>query len=145
MCSMNLQFWNLALSKIPVFGTKYQMIQGESNPTYIPSSQWAPKVCRFGSGTGTHTWQPKNRMNDMLGVLLDCSSMGVWVFNKVGLSLSKVVVWSTACPHMDAGRLACRSSGLVFNWIFFMKASADPFWECSYGIEYVSVIRDATQ
>lgn len=94
-------------------GTKYQIIEGESNPTYIPSSRCGPMVNLFGSGTGTQTWHPITLRYEMFGVWPDCNSRGVYTFSRVDLSFSKVVGCITACPHIDEGRLACRSRGLV--------------------------------
>ena len=81
----------------------------------------------------------------MFGVQPYYNSMGVYTFSKVGLSISKAVACSTASPHIDEDKLACRNRGRVTSWIFLINPYPNPLWECSYDIEYVNVIPVETQ
>ena len=49
ICSMNLQLANLALSRFPVVGSRYLIIEGGSNPTYVPCWRFGPIVSFFCS------------------------------------------------------------------------------------------------
>lgn len=117
-------------------GSRYRIINVESNPTYIPGCLCGPIFVRLGPKIGTITVQPNMHKWDNSGGVPNAKWWGVLVLYVNGLYLINVAAWRMACPQTNIGKLDCISNGITAICSLLMTDSAVPFWKCTRGTDY---------